>query len=309
MVARALVLGLATLALAPGSARAYVRELTNSGIPIAWHYPCVTMQIYLGSPPPVLTATALFAAGTQAAAAWSYPTLACTDIRLAMVAQAQASADVGYDKNNVIVFRQDTWCRQPSPVDDAGNPEPDCFPASALAVTTIFKNKDTGEILDADIELNAVDYSWGDLEAEPDLTTSTTADFQNTLTHELGHVIGLDHNCYAPGDAQPRENDNTGVPEVDCYGNPQLPDAIAQATMYPSVVLTDTQRRTLSPDDDQGVCDVYPHLHEVCPALPSGGGCGVVAGANPDRTQDAILWTALATLLATLALVGRRLKV
>jgi hypothetical protein len=255
-----------------------------------------------------LTADAFFAASTQAAAVWSYPALACTDIRLTMVAEAQATADVGRDNKNVIVFRQNTWCHEPTPVDDAGVPQPECFPASALAVTSIFKNSKTGEILDADIEFNAVDYSWGDLVGQPALSISTTADFQNALTHELGHVIGLDHNCYAPSDGQARLNDNTGAPEVDCYGNASLPSSVADATMYPSVVLTDTLRRDLSPDDAQGICDVYPHLHDVCPAASSDGGCNVLATANPEHTLTALLCTGIGLILA-LAFVRRRLKV
>jgi hypothetical protein len=267
------------------------------------------MQIYLGSAHPVLTADAFFAASAQAAGVWSYPTLACTDIRLAMLSEAQASADVGHDTKNVIVFRQDTWCRQPTPVDDAGTPQPDCYPSSALAVTSIFKNSKTGEILDADIEFNAVDYSWGDLVGQPVLANSTTADFQNALTHELGHVLGLDHNCFTANDKQARLNDNTGAPEVDCYGNPTLPDAILNATMYPSVVLTDTQRRTLSLDDEQGLCDVYPRLHDVCPAWPSDSGCSVLTTAHPHRTRTALLWTTLGLLVAALAFLRKRLRV
>jgi hypothetical protein len=306
--ARALLLGFVTLVTIPRGAQAYVREVTKSGVPVAWHYPCVTMHIYVGSPPPVLTANDFFAASVQAAAVWSYPALACTDIRLTMVAEAQATADVGRDNENVIVFRRNTWCREPTPVDDAGIPQPECFPASALAVTTIFKNSKTGEILDADIELNAVDYSWGDLVGQPTLSISTTADFQNALTHELGHVVGLDHNCYAASDGQPRLNDNTGEPEVDCYGNPPPPATVSKATMYPSVVLTDTLRRALSPDDAQGICEVYPHLHDVCPAVYLGGGCSVLAATNPEHTGMEILCAGIGLILA-LAFVRRRLKV
>jgi LPXTG-motif cell wall-anchored protein len=315
MVSRSigLALGLAMLAAIPRDAQAYVREVTKSGVPVAWHYPCVTMQIYLGSAPPVLTADALFAASVQAAAVWSYPALACTDIRLTMVAEPQASANVGHDSLNVIVFRQDSWCRQPTPVDDAGTPQPDCFPASALAVTSVFKNAKTGEILDADIEFNAVDYSWGDLVGQPDLSTSTTADFQNALTHELGHVLGLDHNCFAKSDEQARLNDNTGAPEIDCYGNPTLPDSVINATMYPSVVLSDTQRRTLSSDDELGVCDVYPHVHDVCPALPSDSGCSVLAPGTRHRPQTgpqtALLFTTMGLLLAALSFLRMRQRI
>ena len=303
----ALWLGLATLVTIPRGAQAYVREVTKSGVPVAWRYPCVTMRIYLGSAPPVLTEDAFFAATTQAAAVWSYPALACTDIRLAMVAEAQATTDVGKDDRNVIVFRRNTWCREPTPVDDAGAPQPDCFPASALAVTSIFRNSKTGEILDTDIEFNAVDYSWGDLAGQPDLALSNTADFQNALTHELGHVLGLDHNCFAKSDQQPRLTDNTGAPEVDC-NNPTPPATVSDATMFPSVKLTDTQRRILSPDDAQGVCEVYPHLHDVCPVISSDSGCSVLAEANPNRPLTAILFTGIGLLLVALTYMRRRLK-
>jgi hypothetical protein len=303
----ALPLAFATLALVPRAARAYVREVTNSGLPVAWHYPCLTMQVYPGASPMELTTDEYFSASARAAAVWSYPTLPGTDIRLTMVA-AQDSAGVGYDKRNVIVFRQGTWCRQPSPIGDSGVPEPDCYPSSALAVTSVFKNGKTGEILDTDIEFNAVDYSWGDLVARPTLAGATTADFQNALTHELGHVLGLDHNCYTRSDGQARMNDNTGTPEVDCYNNPTLPQAVAAATMYPSVLLNDTLRRDLTPDDKQGVCDIYPHRHNVCPPRPLDGGCSVLATPSSDNDQTDLLWTAVFFLFASLALLSRRLK-
>jgi hypothetical protein len=304
----ALCLIFATLALVPRDARAYVREVTNSGVPVAWHYPCLTMQVYPGTSSLELTSDEYLAASARAAAVWSYPTLPGTDIRLTMVtAVVQESAGVGYDKKNVIVFRQDTWCRQPSPIGDGGVPEPDCYSPSALAVTSVFKNGTTGEILDTDIEFNAVDYSWGDLVAQPGLVGPRTADFQNALTHELGHVLGLDHNCYTMTDGQPRLNDNTGSPELDCY-NPPPPKAVADATMYPSVELGDTLRRDLSPDDKLGVCDIYPHRHNVCPPRPSDGGCSVLATPSSDDGQMAMLLSAVGLLVAALALLRRRLK-
>src|ERR1039457_497144 len=100
-------------------------------------------------------------------------------------------------------------------------------------------------------------------------------------------------------DAQPRLNDNTGSPQLDCY-NPPPPKAVADATMYPSVELGDTLRRDLSPDDEQGICDIYPHRHNVCPPLPSNGGCSVVATDSPDGGQTAMLWMAVGLLIAAL---------
>jgi MYXO-CTERM domain-containing protein len=262
------------------------------------------MHFYLGSPPPVLSAPDLLAAANQAAAVWSYPQVAATDIRLGVVAEPEAAAEVGHDGRNVIVFRQDTWCRQPPPLDDAGNPEPGCYSANALAVTSIFKNKNSGEIVDADIEFNAVFYSWGDLVGQPALATTSTADFQNALTHELGHVIGLDHNCYTASDGQPRRSDNTGALAMDCYGSVPPPVAVLEATMYPSVSLGDTTRRDLSPDDELGVSEIYPHRHEVCPSPE--GGCRVApATPGPRSWPKTVALTGMA-LLASLALWRRR---
>jgi hypothetical protein len=297
---------LAFASLGSGDAAAYVREVTSTGVPIAWKNPCVTMHLFAGSPPPVLTTDSLVAAGMQATAAWSYPALDCTDIRLTTVVEPELEEDVGYDRKNVIVFRQDSWCRKPTPVDDAGMPDPYCYPASALALTSVFKNKKTGEILDADIEFNAVDYAWGDLVGQPSLATANTADFQNALTHELGHVVGLDHNCFTSNDLELRRNDNTGSPEVDCS---LLPDAVAEATMYPSVLLTDTARRTLSVDDVQGACEIYPHVHAVCPPPPSGG-CGVTSQSLPEHPWPELACvTMIAILIAGLVLWRARQEV
>jgi hypothetical protein len=298
-----------SLSLPSGFSHAYVREVTSEGVQEAWHSPCITMQIYLGSPPSVLTAADYFTASTRAAAVWSYPSLACTDIRLSVEAEAQSSADVGYDHKNVIVFRQESWCRQPAPVNDAGVSEPDCYSPSALALTSVFKNSKTGEILDADIEFNAVYFTWGDRVAKPDLATSTTMDFEYALTHELGHVIGLDHPCY-DGTAA-RLNDNTGAPEVDC-NNSTLPSSVAQAIMYPSVDLTSvkTKQRDLSADDQQGDCDIYPHTHDVCPTSSAPSGCSVDPTTNPGSGNAPPLENSLTIgiLAIGLAILGARWK-
>ena len=288
--------------LVPGAASAYVREVTSTGMPLAWKNPCVTMHLFLGAPPPVLTADQFLQAATLGGDVWSQPALACSDIRLSMVAEADATADVGYDKRNIIAFRTQTWCASSSPTASADDTT--CYPHSALAVTTLFKNKSTGEILDADIAFNAVDYTWGDLVALPDLSSGETVDFQNALTHELGHVIGLDHSCYAPADGQGRQLDNTGSPEVDCYGNPPPPPSIAESTMYPSVSLSDIVRRDLSLDDELGACEIYPYVHAACPAGGESGGCTTLVAISPNTGAATTVGAfATTTLVAGLLLL------
>jgi hypothetical protein len=217
-----------------------------------------------------------------------------------MARQSAATSDTGLDGINMIVFRQDAWCEHPAPADPT---QPYCYPANALAVTSVFKSKSTGEIVDADMELNAVRFTWADLVERPELPDGSTADFQNTLTHELGHVIGLAHPCYSSNDGPSRLLDNTGVPELDCT-DPNLPAAVLNTTMFPSVATSDTARRVLSPDDQQAACDIYPAASAMCLPTPSSHGCSTLPSAPQPagRAWLTILAGCLSAALLALAL-------
>jgi hypothetical protein len=285
-------------------AYAYVRAVTELGTPVWWRSPCITMDIYLGSPPPTLTADQYWNASKLAARAWSHNDLACTGLSISVTKEPGVTADVGFDQKNVIVFRTDTWCAQSS--SDELAPK-QCYQANAMAVTTLFKNKTTGEIVDADMEINAVNFTWADLVAQPTLATGNTVDFQNTLTHELGHVIGLAHNCYTPNDGPAPLMDNTGNPEVACAG---ASAAVTEATMYPAVPTSDTDRRTLSPDDQKAACEIYPNTEASCVSFLGGGGCAV-GGAKPtapSRAWAVGLMSCLALAFAAVAFLRSRIS-
>ncbi len=246
-----------------------------------------------------MTADQYLDATRLAGRAWSYPALTCTDLSISVQKESQATAEVGLDLKNVIVFRRDTWC------ENSDATEGPCYPANALAVTTVFKSTTTGEIVDADIELNAVSISWADLVANPALAENPdTADLQNTLTHEFGHVIGLAHPCYSPNDGPTVLDDNTGNPEPDC-SSPNLPLSVTEATMYPVVPMSDTQRRTLSPDDQAGICDIYPYTFATCPS-GAAQGCAVVAPAANHRSRNWSPGLVAGTAGLLLAFVFRR---
>jgi hypothetical protein len=284
-------------------AHAYVRAVTDSGVPLWWRSPCVAMDIYLGTPPPTMTVDQYWNASQLAAQAWSHDDVACTGLSISMTKHTESAADVGLDGNNVIIFLKDTWCT-PSTSTDAGADEPTCYSANAMAVTTVFKNTRTGEIVDADMVINAVNFDWADLVADPVQAIGATADFQNTLTHELGHVIGLAHNCYIANDGPTPLTDNTGNLEVSC-GSANLPATAINATMYPVVSTNDTERRSLSPDDQQAICDIYPSSQGVCGAS-SGSGCSV-AGQTPTRsTRVWVIGLACCLALGFATLVRRR---
>lgn len=103
--------------------------------------------------------------------------------------------------------------------DDAKWPYPATASADTLALTHITYNVDTGELYDADIEVNTAQNKFS-IDG-----TGTNPDLQAVLTHESGHFLGLAH------------SPNTG------------------ATMYAKYV--GTSMRSLGADDVDGICSIY----------------------------------------------------
>ena len=83
---------------------------------------------------------------------------------------------------NLIVFRDDKW------------PYKEDAETDTIALTTVTFNTETGEIYDADLELNSFERSFALVDAQP----PRTYDLASVLTHELGHFLGLSHNELDP---------------------------------------------------------------------------------------------------------------
>jgi MYXO-CTERM domain-containing protein len=294
----------------PPPAAAYVRTVTESGASTAWKTPCVTMEFSLGAPPPELDAQGYLSAAQAAGAAWSQASLdgvnRCTNVIFAVVSLPDVAGQVGLDYHNRLIFRQGQWCSDPLPKDGS------CYDPSALALTSVFQNTDTGEILDADLEVNATDFTWGDYAAHPE--ESDAQDFQGAITHEFGHVIGLQHTCFTPGGTFkdgtliPRPNDNNGNPVPDCSAS-NLPAIITQATMYVSVATpsAEYELRSLSPDDMQAACDIYPFATNFDCVAPSRLGSTSDGGCSyPGPTGRGSVTGVLAILALALAFRRRR---
>ncbi len=111
---------------------------------------------------------------------------------------------------HVIVFRDDTW-----PHNDANN---------TLALTTVVFNPDTGEIYDADMEINTAQQKL----TVNDPVPSDGYDFSSIVTHESGHFLGMAHS----GDSH--------------------------ATMFAHYQPGSTTLRNLTSDDVGGICSIYP---------------------------------------------------
>lgn len=91
-----------------------------------------------------------------------------------------------------------------------------------FGLTTTTHNLVTGELLDADIELNTADFHFS---TDPD---SEEVDLASVMVHEAGHLLGLDHS--------------------------QIATAAMDAQYSPG----ETNKRTLHCDDQNGIAFKYP---------------------------------------------------
>ncbi len=147
----------------------------------------------------------------------------------------------------------------------------------AAAQTVLTSNQATGEIIDADILFNLAprddgstfSFCEGDCAAKPSAYPLCIP-----LTHELGHVLGLNHSL------------------------------LAQATMAASAVPSDTYKCQLNADDIAGVCTLYrttcsgqagayPKAAATCSALgqadagpTDSGGLTADASGSTDGTSN-----------------------
>ncbi|HET6146867.1 MAG TPA: MYXO-CTERM sorting domain-containing protein [Polyangia bacterium] len=240
----------------------------NTGLPtgvrIHWNRSCIDITAYPNDLAE-MTPEQVEQAASAAAATWSKGTLSCTYLDIRVSASFDATRASDPDPYNVLIFRN-PWC-------DPAKPE-HCQP-EALAVTSVFAGSRTGIIHDADIEVNSENFVWGDLEAQPGVGKQ---DLQNALTHEMGHLIGLDHDCYTPNSDTFRQTDNNGAPAPFCIS---ADATVQEATMFTKAEFGDLSKRTLADDDMNGVCGIYPAAQDpnYCPPPGtvedgSGGGCG-----------------------------------
>ncbi|XXT25444.1 matrixin family metalloprotease [Sorangium sp. So ce429] len=215
----------------------------DCGIPLAWPSPCVgySIQEDASEQASLAETEAIF---EQAFAAWTQAD--CGDgetPRMEVTYMGPIACDAHeYNQKkgnaNIITFRDNGW-----PYDGGGN---------TLALTTVTYNLNTGDIYDADMEINTWDVglSLGDEDVSFDLLS--------IATHEAGHFLGLSHS--SDGDA----------------------------TMFADYRPESTMLRDLDEDDRDGICAVYPPGAPVkeCDPTPRHGFSELCAVDQAEREEE-----------------------
>jgi MYXO-CTERM domain-containing protein len=253
-------------------ASAYTRStVSGTGVCLWWPTHAHSFQIDAQGTPDA-PGTAVFDAIRNSFQTWA--AVSCSDLSFPEEPLSTAASDrvIGYfsgaTNHNLVLFRTQS-CRDVVPAADTclrlggcGN-KYDCWEQGdgIIATTTTTSDRVTGRILDTDIELNdarardGTKLTFTAVDGLPctssDKTGCVSIDVQNTVTHESGHTLGLDH---------------TTDPN---------------ATMYASAPEGQTSKRILGADDIQGVCAIYPRGAPTVTCVadstvtedPSGCGC------------------------------------
>lgn len=273
----ALLLAAGLLGASPPAA-GYVRTLTSRGNPIRWQESCVFLVPPVETPSELLQAEVL-AALQASAEAWTQ--VAGSYLRFVMepAASGKVAQFIESGKNeNVLVFVESGWAHDPQ--------------AAALTTLTYLASSNPatdGRLVDTDVEVNVDHFSFT-TSGEPN-----RHDLQNVMTHELGHVVGLDHTC-DDGVVTPTPTDHLGNPIPSCKTREEidrLPAAITDPTLFNYAAPEEIDKRTLEPDDQAGIVAIYPAAEDpgVCappdPSLQEPCACG--SGQGPLHTLPWLL--------------------
>ena len=244
------------------------------GVPIAWMGSCVSYSVQRDGSPSISQAEL---SQTTAAAFATWQTVTCPGVDappsisvydlFGVTSCGRVEFNARQANANIVVLRND-WVADPS----------------ALALTTVSLNKETGQIYDADMEINGTQpLSVGPL-------LPNRYDLESIITHEAGHFFGIAHsNVECPNGATMCPN---ALPGVDAFRSPHPDDIAAICAIYP-------------PDRHLPQCDPTPHrgFSPECGLDPmTGGACSIAISSGPSSAP----WTT--ALVVGFGLVVRRLR-
>lgn len=220
----------------------YLCDPGEQPIQVRWKFRCVGYEINeLGSVQLPRTADGLIAPEVIDTINTSFDTwnaVECSDLTFVYIGTTEDSSTEyvnsrGCEGNrNVIAFRDEEWPYAAT---------------SAFALTSVTFDPNSGLITDSDVELNTASHDFTITEDD------VVIDLENTMTHEAGHFLGLDHS------------------------------QVRVSTMFFSAAEGETRKRDLDDDDIEAICSIYPTIEEdrVCPNPPA---CN--APSDEDRGID-----------------------
>lgn len=185
--------------------------------PVHWGRRCVTYGINDQGSPELPSSNGAIDPTLKAAIDASFDAWTQVSCSNALLVPAGVVPDtyIGYEEDkgranvNLVIWKTSEWAHS----------------RSAYAVTITTFDPTTGLLADADIELNSVSHTF----TVTDNPALTRVDVQNTLTHEVGHLLGLDHSN------------------------------VTEATMYAEAAQSgELKKRTLASDDTEALCTLYP---------------------------------------------------
>ncbi len=247
---------LVSLALGQQSTDPFVRSRVRQNNPgsqcLFWTVPTIQWQLSSVGNPKSSEAQKQneFAAIRRSFQSWQDVFEACGNLRFQEGPLVDGERNtVGYnprgENRNLVLFRSvDCDAVAPPEVEcdedtDCGNAY-DCWDsnASTIALTLTTYDEKSGIIYDSDIQLNAAHFVFTTVDSPPypacpqpissNPGNCVATDVQNTMTHEIGHLIGLDHTW------------------------------ASRSVMYPQAPAGETSKRTIDAGSRDFVCQAYP---------------------------------------------------
>jgi hypothetical protein len=200
------------MTLGQTSSAPYVRSRVEMGDPstecLFWSVPKITWYQSNAGNPQTKPAGSEFEAVRKSFQSWQTIFSQCGNLTFeegGRVAERTVGYDPKGDNRNLVLFRTQR-CSDVAPATDAcwkddecGN-KYDCWSndGQTIAVTLTTYDERSGIIYDSDIELNSDGFFFTTADSgtcNPPLVTQNcvSTDVQNTMTHEIGHLVGLDH--------------------------------------------------------------------------------------------------------------------
>lgn len=240
--------------LAATAAVAYVQDQSpKTGAALRWKGGVLTLTLARTSPSQDLSESQVRQAVAAALAVWDRRNNPCSSVELRL-ADGTTDNEVVEDGISSISFREERWSRNSARGVLAR------YPANMVALTSLYAKQRPGrptvsEIAEADIELNAVDFHFSTDGKASQNPASRTRDLQTVLVHEIGHILGLGHNC-AMVESERKSVDHLGhrIPLCSAAGT-----SLRGAAMFPVESLSTAPiLRDLSSDDRKALCALYP---------------------------------------------------